>query len=140
MCLHSNIYFHFPLSCLIHDAPTFALKDHSGFSRDHLSVWFIDFSDFKVLPSRPTSRRPARGLKGLNMAPRALIHTGMGRSGSDLSELSGKPQGSTKIMCFTLHSRDKTHRNNNNKTHIYDELFFLYNLSFLTSSHRPKIW
>ncbi len=58
-----------------------------------------------VLPSGPTSLRPARGLKGLNTAPRALIHTGMGRSVSTVSGRSGKPQGSTSNMCFTLQTR-----------------------------------
>lgn len=57
---------------------------------------------FAFSPSGPTRRRPASGLKGLNMAPRALIHTGMGRSASAVSGRSGKPHGSTRTMCFTL--------------------------------------
>lgn len=60
-----------------------------------------------ALPKGPTSLRPARGLKGLNMAPRALIHTGMGWSSSAVSGRCGKPQGSTSSMCFTLWSRNK---------------------------------
>lgn len=55
-----------------------------------------------AIPRGPSTLRPARGLKGLNMAPRALIQTGMGRSSSAVSGRSGKPQGSTNTMCFTL--------------------------------------
>lgn len=50
----------------------------------------------------PTSLKLARGLKGLNRAPKSLIHTGMGRSSSSESGRWGKPQGSTNSMCFTL--------------------------------------
>lgn len=68
-----------------------------------------------ALPRGPSNLRPARGLKGLNMAPSALIQTGMGRSSSAVSGRSGKPQGSTSTMCFTLQDTDNNTPNDQNQ-------------------------
>lgn len=54
------------------------------------------------LPKGPAILRPASGLNGLSNAPTALIQTGIGCSWSGLFGLSGNPQGSTNIRCFTL--------------------------------------
>ena len=54
------------------------------------------------LPKGPAILRPAKGLKGVNAAPKALIQTGIGLSWSARSGRSGKPQGSTKMRWLTL--------------------------------------
>lgn len=72
--------------------------------RKHLHASFLaEAGEWeRTWPRGPASRRPARGLKGLMMAPMALIHTGM-EPWLGLSGRAGNPHGSTNSRCFTLH-------------------------------------